>query len=223
MAASAAPADDRRRPLRRRRRDRRPGPRARGAPARAERGGARARRARGRRERPQLRPRVRRRRSATATTLECALRARERWLELGRSRRARGAARPGRWWSRAHEDELAVLEGVARRPAPRRADAHRRARLAALAPIPTDGLLGALHAHARPARGSARRGRAALARCSQRDSGARVEWGAHVHDGRARASCTRDGSACARRRSSSARGPTSARCRRQLRPRPRRD
>jgi glycine/D-amino acid oxidase-like deaminating enzyme len=76
--------------------------------------------------------------------LDAALAARERWLELGARARLQ-VIEAGSLVLARHDDELAVLQGLAAEP-------RRGARMitprmaAALAPIPTDGVLGALHA-----------------------------------------------------------------------------
>jgi FAD dependent oxidoreductase TIGR03364 len=111
--------------------------------------------------------------------LECALRARERWLQLGL--RAGIALRSGGTLVVARaEDELAVLEGAA-------ANARRGARMLTaaqageLAPIPTGELCGALHGTL-DLGVDPRSAVAALAALLERDAGARVEWGAAVHE-----------------------------------------
>ena len=107
-------------------------------------GAARARRSGGRRERSQLRALLLlgdgRRRSRSSA--RCGLA--ERWLELGR-RAGLAVLESGSLVVARHEDELTVMESVAR-------DERRGARMisaeemAALAPIPADGVIGALHA-----------------------------------------------------------------------------
>lgn len=111
--------------------------------------------------------------------LECALRARERWLDLG------GRARIPMWdagtlvVARA-EDELAVLEGAAANP--RRGAVMLNGREAGkLAPIPTAELLGALHGTL-DLRVDPRSSVAGLARLLEDDPEAYVEWGAAVHE-----------------------------------------
>jgi FAD dependent oxidoreductase TIGR03364 len=109
--------------------------------------------------------------------LEFALAARERWLELG-ARVDLGAVPAGSLIVARHEDELEVLDGVA-------SDPRRQARivtadeLGRIAPIPTDGLLGGLHAPL-DIRVDPRRAVAALAELLERDSHGRVVWNAPV-------------------------------------------
>jgi FAD dependent oxidoreductase TIGR03364 len=111
--------------------------------------------------------------------LECALRSRERWLELG----ARGGLQirqAGTLVLARGEDELAVLEGAAANPR-RAARLLTAAQAGGLAPIPTDELLGALHC-ALDLRVDPRQAVAALTRLLEQDPGARVQWGAGVHE-----------------------------------------
>jgi FAD dependent oxidoreductase TIGR03364 len=111
--------------------------------------------------------------------LECALRARERWLVLGD--RAGIAPRTGGTLVVARaEDELAVLEGAAANPT-RGARMLTAAQAGALAPIPTRELCGALHGTL-DLSVDPRSAVAALAALLERDAGARVEWGAAVHE-----------------------------------------
>jgi len=115
---------------------------------------------------------------ADGPALDYALAARERWLELapaaGLEVIAGGSVLVAR-----HDDELEVLEHVA-------TDERRCARMltpaevAELAPIPTESLLGALHARL-DLRVDPRRAAAALAGLLARDPGARLLWSAHVH------------------------------------------
>jgi D-hydroxyproline dehydrogenase subunit beta len=117
---------------------------------------------------------------ADGPALGCALEARERWIELGR-RAGFEVLESGSLIVARHQDELEVMAQAS-------ADPRRAARLvdpdevARLAPIPTDGVLGAFHA-----RGDIRVDpRAAVARIAawlEDDPGARVMWGAaaHVH------------------------------------------
>ncbi len=111
--------------------------------------------------------------------LQCALRARERWLELG-PRAGLDVVQAGTLVVARHEDELAVMAGLARdeRRGARVITAHE---VGLLAPIPTARLAGALHATL-DIRVDPRTAVARLAALLQRDSGARVHWGAHVHD-----------------------------------------
>jgi glycine/D-amino acid oxidase-like deaminating enzyme len=72
------------------------------------------------------------------------------------------------------------MEGAASEPQ-RHARMRSAKKTGKLAPIPTDGVLGAFHAK-QDLRLDARAAPAALARLLTRDQSARVEWGAHVHD-----------------------------------------
>lgn len=110
--------------------------------------------------------------------LECAIEARERWLELG-GRAGLDVLECGSVIVARHEDELGVMEGAAE-------DERRGARMitpaevAGLAPIPTEGLLGALHAR-RDIRVDPRCAVDGLATLLEGDPGARIVWNAHVH------------------------------------------
>jgi FAD dependent oxidoreductase TIGR03364 len=117
--------------------------------------------------------------AASGEPLECALRSRERWLELGR--------RSGMWMEDAGtvvvaraDDELAALEPVA-------AETERGGRMlsaaeiGALVPIPTDGVLGGFHGTL-DLRVDPRAAAAALASLLEADAGATVLWRSHVHD-----------------------------------------
>ncbi len=111
--------------------------------------------------------------------LECALRSRERWLELGA--RARLHMRTaGTLVVARTEDELEVIEGVAANP-------RRGARMLTpiqageLAPIATAGLLGAAH-FTLDVRVDPRGAVAGLARLLEGDPGAQVYWGACVEE-----------------------------------------
>src|SRR5581483_1831468 len=75
--------------------------------------------------------------------LECALRARERWLELG-ARAGLDVRAVGTLVVARAEDELAVLEGAAANPR-RGARMLSAAQAGELAPIPTADVLGAMH------------------------------------------------------------------------------
>jgi FAD dependent oxidoreductase TIGR03364 len=110
--------------------------------------------------------------------LECALRARTRWLELGpRAGIVIGDA--GTLVVARQEDELAVLEETAANP--RRETRMLSAQEAArLAPIPTDEVLGAMHGTL-DLRVDPRAAVGGLARLLEEDDGAHVEWGAAVH------------------------------------------
>ncbi len=111
--------------------------------------------------------------------LECALRSRERWLELGA--RARLHMRTaGTLVVARSEDELEVIEGAAANP-------RRGIRMLTpiqageLAPIATPGLLGAAHCTL-DVRVDPRGAVAGLARLLEGDPGARVYWGACVEE-----------------------------------------
>lgn len=109
--------------------------------------------------------------------LEFALAARERWLELG-VRAGFEVSEAGSLIVVDCEDELAVIEALA-------CDERRGAavvgpeQIAGLAPIPTDGLVGALHARL-DIRVDPRRAIAGLAALLQRDREAELVWGAAV-------------------------------------------
>ena len=116
---------------------------------------------------------------ADGADLDCAMLARARWLELGR--RAGVPMRDaGTLVVARAEDELAVLEGAASNPQ-RGARILTAAEAGRLAPIPTDGLVGAMHATL-DLRVDPRSAVARLAALLAADDGARVEWGARVHD-----------------------------------------
>jgi FAD dependent oxidoreductase TIGR03364 len=110
--------------------------------------------------------------------LECALTARERWLELG-ARAGLEVLESGSVVVARHADELAVMERVAQ-------DERRSLRMltvrevGALVPIPTDGLLGGMHA-TRDIRVDSRQAVARLADLLERDPEARILWGQPVH------------------------------------------
>jgi FAD dependent oxidoreductase TIGR03364 len=82
--------------------------------------------------------------TAAGTPLEVALAARERWLELG-ARAGFAVVQGGSLVVARERDELAVLEATAADEA-RGAVVVSAAEAAALAPIPVDDLVGALHA-----------------------------------------------------------------------------
>ncbi len=111
--------------------------------------------------------------------LACALRARARWVELGA--RAGIVVRDAGTLvvARAH-DELAVLEGAAANPL-RAARMVTEREAARLAPIPTGEVLGAMHGTL-DLRVDPRAAVGGLARLLEDDDGARVEWGAAVHE-----------------------------------------
>jgi FAD dependent oxidoreductase TIGR03364 len=110
--------------------------------------------------------------------LEIALDARRRWLELG-PQAGIDVLESGSLVIARHDDELDVLDGVAQ-------DERRAARLITprevgrLVPIPTEGVLGALHATL-DLRVDPRHAVSRLAALLEQDPGARVIWGAHVH------------------------------------------
>jgi len=110
--------------------------------------------------------------------LDCALAARERWIELGRLAGIE-VLECGSVIVARHADELDVMAGAARDER-RGARVITRKELAELAPIPTDGVVGALHAR-RDIRVDPRRAVAGLASLLEQDPGARVIWNAHVH------------------------------------------
>ncbi len=116
---------------------------------------------------------------ATATRCECALLARERWLELGR-RGGLEVLESGSLVVARHEDELSVMASLAR-------DERRGARLIAaseisrLAPIPTEGLVGALHATL-DLRVDPRTAAPRLAALLEQDPEALVRWSTAAHD-----------------------------------------
>ena len=110
--------------------------------------------------------------------LECALVARERWIELGR-RAAIEVLECGSVIVARHEDELEVMAGAGRDER-RGARVITREEVAELAPIPIDGLVGALHAR-RDIRVDPRRAVAGLASLLEQDPGARVIWNEHAH------------------------------------------
>ena len=114
---------------------------------------------------------------ADGEPLDCALEGRRRWLELGREAGLE-VLESGSLVLARHEDELEVLAGVAR-------DERRGARLigpeeiSKLAPIPTEGVLGALHATL-DVRVDPRAAVARLAALLEQDPGARIIWRAPV-------------------------------------------
>ncbi|MBV8219984.1 MAG: FAD-dependent oxidoreductase, partial [Solirubrobacterales bacterium] len=110
--------------------------------------------------------------------LECALHARERWLELGRQAGIE-VHECGSVIVARHEDELEVMTSAAQ---DERRDARviTREEVGDLAPIPTDGVIGALHAR-KDIRVDPRRAVDGLGRLLEQDPGARVIWNAHVH------------------------------------------
>ncbi len=115
---------------------------------------------------------------ADGDALECALRARERWIELGH-RAGLDVAQVGTLIVARTSDELDVLAEVAAHPA-RGARIVTASEVGRLAPIPVSELAGALHAR-RDLRVDPRRAVAALAALLDDDPGARVLWRAPVH------------------------------------------
>lgn len=115
----------------------------------------------------------------SGVALDAAPLARERWLGLAR-RAGMAADRNGTLVVAHNRDELAVLEAAAAEPA-RQARLRSAKRVARLAPLPVDGVLGAFHA-GQDLRIGPRSAPAALARLLHRDADARVEWGTHVHE-----------------------------------------
>jgi FAD dependent oxidoreductase TIGR03364 len=110
--------------------------------------------------------------------LDYAVAARQRWLELG-ARAGLEVLEFGSVMVARHADELAVMARVAQ-------DERRGARMlsarevGALVPIPTDGLLGGMHA-TRDIRVDPRRAVGRLAALLERDAEARILWGQPVH------------------------------------------
>jgi FAD dependent oxidoreductase TIGR03364 len=115
---------------------------------------------------------------ASGADLDCALRSRERWVELG-ARAGISVREAGTLVVARETDELAVLEGAA-------SDPRRRARMVTarqageLAPIPTDQLLGAMHGTL-DLRVDPREAVAGLATLLDDDEGAQLIWGTCVH------------------------------------------
>jgi len=116
---------------------------------------------------------------AAGAALDAAPLARERWLELAQ-RAGVAADRGGTLILARHRDELGVLEATAADPA-RHARMRSPKRVGRLAPIAVEGVLGAFHAK-HDLRVGPRSAPAGLARLLMKDSNARIEWGAHVHD-----------------------------------------
>lgn len=116
---------------------------------------------------------------ADGDDLECALRARERWLELG-GRAGLTVQEAGTLVVARDDDELEVLEGAATNPR-RGARVVSAAEAGGLAPVPTGDLVGALHASL-DLRLDPRRAVAGLAALLEQDDQAHVEWGARVHE-----------------------------------------
>jgi FAD dependent oxidoreductase TIGR03364 len=110
--------------------------------------------------------------------LDCALTARERWLELG-GRAGIDVLECGSLLVARHQDELEVMAGLA-------ADPRRGARMitaaeaGALAPIPTSELVGALRCEL-DIRVNPRQAAAGLAAQLERDDEARIVWGGRMN------------------------------------------
>ena len=116
--------------------------------------------------------------AASGEGLECAMRARERWLELGQ--------RAGIWIEDAGTvvvarapDELAVLEAVAEE-SERGGRMLSAAQVGEMVPIPTGAVLGGFHG-TRDLRVDPRSAAASLAALLESDPDATVVWQAHVH------------------------------------------
>ena len=115
---------------------------------------------------------------AAGEPLEVALRARERWLDVGR-RAGLEVHKTGTVIVARSPDELEVLAGVA-------GESERGARIVTpgeisrLAPIPVDRLIGGLHATL-DLRVDPRRAVGALAALLADDPGVTMRWGASVH------------------------------------------
>jgi len=116
---------------------------------------------------------------ADGEPLECAEIARERWLELGR-RTGIFMETAGTVVVARREDELAVAEAFAGDPR-RHARMLSAAEIGALAPLPTDDLVGGVHS-TEDLRVDPRGAVAGLARLLAEDPKVRLGWGAHVHE-----------------------------------------
>jgi FAD dependent oxidoreductase TIGR03364 len=110
--------------------------------------------------------------------LACALRARERWLDLA-ERAGLHLREAGTLVVARADDEMAVLEGAAGNPA-RSARVLTASEAGELAPIPTEGIVGAIHC-AQDLRVDPRGAVAGLARLLESDPDAIVRWGEPVH------------------------------------------
>jgi FAD dependent oxidoreductase TIGR03364 len=111
--------------------------------------------------------------------LECALAARERWITLGR-RAGVEVHEAGTLIAARAQDELEVLAGVAADPV-RGARMLTAAEVGRLAPLPTDGLAGGLHAGL-DLRVDPRGAVAGLAALLEEDRQARVRWNTPVQE-----------------------------------------
>jgi D-hydroxyproline dehydrogenase subunit beta len=116
---------------------------------------------------------------AAGEPLAVALDARERWLSLGR-RAGLAVRESGSLIVARAADELAVLEAVAAEPE-RGAALLTAAQVAALAPIPTDELIGGLHCRL-DLRVDPRAAAGGLAGLLHDDPGARMLWSAEVRE-----------------------------------------
>jgi FAD dependent oxidoreductase TIGR03364 len=115
---------------------------------------------------------------ADGDDLECGLRSRERWLELGR-RAGLSIAESGTLLVARGEDELAVLASGSANPR-RGARLLTAAEAGTMAPIPTGALAGALHSTL-DVRLDPRAAVAGLASLLADDPEASIVWGATVH------------------------------------------
>jgi FAD dependent oxidoreductase TIGR03364 len=115
---------------------------------------------------------------ADGAVLECALAARERWLELG-PRAGLEVHEAGTVIVARADDELAVMAQIADDPR-RGARLITAQQVGRLAPIPTAGIVGGLHARL-DLRVDPRRAVAALATLLDEDHGAQLLWNAPVH------------------------------------------
>jgi D-hydroxyproline dehydrogenase subunit beta len=111
--------------------------------------------------------------------LECALRSRERWLELG-PRAGLRLVQDGTLLVAREQDELAVLEGAAANPR-RAARMLSTAQAGELVPIPTHELAGALHSML-DLRVDPRSAVAGLAGLLEEDPDAQLHWATPVHE-----------------------------------------
>lgn len=116
---------------------------------------------------------------ADGADLECGLRSRARWLELGR-RAGLSIVESGTLLVARAEDELAVLESACSNPR-RGARVLTAAEAGALAPIPTDALAGAMHSTL-DVRVDPRAAVAGLASLFDADPDAAVVLGATVYE-----------------------------------------
>lgn len=115
---------------------------------------------------------------ADGDDLACALRSRERWLDLGQ-RAGIEIQQTGTLVVARAEDELGLLETAAAH-GPRGARLLTAAQAGGLAPIPTDGLVGGMHGTL-DLRVDPRSAVARLAGLLDSDPGAHVQWRSPVH------------------------------------------